>query len=223
MQATSAAIGGTALGRVAEGLHDARQALNRRGHAMVCCLCWFRSEVQPEREAVSVQASEIRRLLDTALSGGVDSSAAVAFMAQLAPDRVKTFSIGFREKKYDELEYARLTVDEVVSLHSQSTYVCHAIGFAPGFPFLGYLPEALQGIPRRESPRPRVPAGSVGITGKQTGVYPAQSPGGWAIIGTTPLSLADLDDAYFPISTGDRIRFVPIGEAEFEARRGERL
>ena len=116
-----------------------------------------------------------------------------------------------------------LTVDEVVSLHSQSTYVCHAIGFAPGFPFLGYLPEALQGIPRRESPRPRVPAGSVGITGKQTGVYPAQSPGGWAIIGTTPLSLADLDDAYFPISTGDRIRFVPIGEAEFEARRGERL
>jgi allophanate hydrolase subunit 1 len=84
------------------------------------------------------------------------------------------------------------------------------------------LPPALSGLPRRESPRERVPVGSVAIAGRQTGVYPESSPGGWHLLGRTPSRIVDLEEGYFPIRAGDRIRFEPIGPAEFEARRGER-
>lgn len=116
-----------------------------------------------------------------------------------------------------------LNPEEVADLHSSTTYRCYAIGFCPGFPFLGYLPQLLQGLPRRPSPRPSVPPGSVGITGRQTGIYPTASPGGWTLIGRTPLCLVDVDDAYFPIQAGDEVRFIPIDEAEFDRLRGERL
>jgi KipI family sensor histidine kinase inhibitor len=112
---------------------------------------------------------------------------------------------------------------EVIALHSGVEYDVFAIGFQPGFPYAGELPDALAGLPRRESPRARVPAGSVAIVGRQTAVYPTESPGGWHLLGRTPLCIVDLDEAYFPIRAGDRIRFHSIPAEEFEARRHERL
>jgi KipI family sensor histidine kinase inhibitor len=112
---------------------------------------------------------------------------------------------------------------EVIALHSGVEYDVFAIGFQPGFPYAGYLPTALSDLPRRDSPRLRVPAGSVAIAGRQTGIYPAESPGGWHLLGRTPACIVDLDEGYFPIRAGDRIRFRPIGAEEFEARRHERI
>jgi KipI family sensor histidine kinase inhibitor len=117
----------------------------------------------------------------------------------------------------------RLSRLEVIALHSSVDYSVFAVGFLPGFPYAGYLPAALSGLPRRESPRLTVPAGSVAIAGRQTAVYPVQSPGGWHLLGTTPLSIAQVEESYFPIQAGDRIRFQPISAEEFENRRHERL
>lgn len=116
-----------------------------------------------------------------------------------------------------------LSPAEVVARHTGVDYDVFAIGFQPGFPYAGYLPAALSGLPRRESPRLRVPLGSVAIAGRQTGIYPADSPGGWHLLGRTPLCIVDLDEGYFPLRAGDRIRFRPIPAGEFEARRHERL
>ncbi|HMB07503.1 MAG TPA: allophanate hydrolase subunit 1 [Isosphaeraceae bacterium] len=116
-----------------------------------------------------------------------------------------------------------LTESEVITHHSRPEYRVFAIGFLPGFPYAGYLPPPLSGLARRESPRVRVPAGSVAIAGRQTGIYPTDSPGGWHLIGRTPLRIVDLARGFFPIRAGDRLRFEPISPAEFEARRGERL
>jgi KipI family sensor histidine kinase inhibitor len=115
------------------------------------------------------------------------------------------------------------TPTEVIELHSSVEYRVHAIGFLPGFPYAGELPPELCGLPRRDSPRLRVAAGSVAIVGRQTAVYPRDSPGGWHLLGTTPLCIADLQDGYFPIRAGDTIRFKPIAVSEFEARRHERI
>jgi KipI family sensor histidine kinase inhibitor len=112
---------------------------------------------------------------------------------------------------------------EVIAMHSGVAYDVYAIGFQPGYPYAGDLPPALAGLPRREAPRVRVPAGSVAIAGRQTGIYPVESPGGWHLLGRTPLCIADVDEGYFPIRAGDRIQFRPIEADEYEARRHERL
>jgi len=117
----------------------------------------------------------------------------------------------------------RLSTDEVVAIHSEPEYHVFAIGFLPGFPYAGYLPERLSGLARRSEPRLKVPAGSVAIAGRQTGIYPLDSPGGWHLLGRTPLRIADADQGHFPIRAGDRIRFQPITLQEFEARCDERL
>jgi KipI family sensor histidine kinase inhibitor len=116
-----------------------------------------------------------------------------------------------------------LSQSRLIDLHSAPEYDVFAIGFLPGFPYAGYLPEALRGLPRRTPPRLRVRAGSVAIAGTQTGVYPQESPGGWHLLGQTPLRIVDVADGYFPIRAGDRLRFVPITPAEYAARLGERL
>ncbi len=109
-----------------------------------------------------------------------------------------------------------LTVDDVIRIHSGATYQIYLIGFTPGFPFLGGLPEILH-TPRLKTPRPVVPAGSVGIANNQTGVYPVECPGGWRLIGQTPLRLFDPGRKNpFLYETGDLIRFVPISEEEYQ-------
>lgn len=110
----------------------------------------------------------------------------------------------------DVAAHCGLTVAEVVRRHSGTDYLVHFLGFSPGFPYLGGLPPEL-GTPRLPTPRPRVPAGSVAIGGAQTGVYPQASPGGWRLIGRTPLRLFDAHrqpPAW--IELGDHVRFVPV-------------
>ena len=119
----------------------------------------------------------------------------------------------------DALATAReLTPARFVELHCAPTYFVGMLGFAPGFPYLAGMDPRLI-APRRATPRPRVPAGSVAIGGEHTGIYPLESPGGWHLIGRTPLSLFDIErDPPSLLQAGDRVRFVPITPAEFAAR-----
>ena len=115
----------------------------------------------------------------------------------------------------------QLTVSDVIKLHCEPEYLIYMVGFTPGFPFLGGLSEKLH-TPRLETPRTLVPEGSVGIANNQTGIYPIASPGGWQLIGRTPLKLfAPERDNPFLYQAGDRIKFKPIS-AEAYARRAEK-
>lgn len=115
--------------------------------------------------------------------------------------------------------HAGLSIAQVVALHKGTTYDVRAVGFAPGFPYLGGLSGRLR-APRRKTPRTKVPAGSVGIGGAQTGIYPLESPGGWQLIGRTPLRLFRPEDSPpVLLCLGDRVRFQEIDADEF-ARLG---
>jgi inhibitor of KinA len=110
-----------------------------------------------------------------------------------------------------------MTPAQVIELHSSSTYVVYFLGFVPGFAYLGELPQALV-TPRLATPRRRVPPGSVGIAGRQTGVYPVATPGGWRLLGRTPISMFRPHQTGFSfLSIGDRVRFTPINQEQFAA------
>ena len=113
-------------------------------------------------------------------------------------------------------EHAGLSTDEVVRRHSAKDCYCYMLGFVPGYSYLGGMDPSLE-TPRLKEPRVKIPAGSVAIGGKQTGIYPIDSPGGWNLIGTTPLCLFDPDrePAIF-LNAGMWVRFVPIDAADFE-------
>lgn len=115
-----------------------------------------------------------------------------------------------------------LAPDAVVGLHTSVEYRVYAVGFVPGFAYLGHLPPVLRGVPRLATPRVRVEPGSVGLTGEQTGVYPLARPGGWPLIGRTPVTLVDVAGGYFPLRVGDRVAFTRIDADEF-VRRGGRV
>lgn len=109
-----------------------------------------------------------------------------------------------------------LAVEALIALHAGPAYRCYLLGFRPGFPFLGGLDERLAAA-RLPSPRLRVPAGSVGIGGRQTGVYPVDSPGGWRLIGRTPVRLFDpTRPDPFLVRAGDTVRFAPIDRATYD-------
>jgi KipI family sensor histidine kinase inhibitor len=117
---------------------------------------------------------------------------------------------------------ARLQLPQakVTALHRDGAYVVEMMGFAPGFPYLEGLPPVLE-LPRRETPRERVPAGSVAIAGLRSGIYPSSTPGGWHLIGRTPIVLFDASrtpPAY--LAPGDRVHFVEIAAADFERYAG---
>lgn len=117
----------------------------------------------------------------------------------------------------DVARHAQISTKQVVDLHSNAEYRVACIGFVPGFPFLAGLPEKLA-TPRRDMPRKEIPSGSVGIGGAQTGIYPLRSPGGWNLIGRTPIKL--FDPAKNPptvLRPGDRVRFRVITREEFAA------
>lgn len=110
-----------------------------------------------------------------------------------------------------------LSSQEVIDIHCKPDYLIYMVGFTPGFAFLGGLDKRLH-TPRLETPRMKVPKGAVGIANNQTGMYPVQSPGGWQIIGRTPLNLFNPNqDNPFLYRAGDKIRFIPISEQKFYA------
>lgn len=113
-----------------------------------------------------------------------------------------------------------LTAEEVIAIHSGREYLIYMLGFTPGFPYMGGMDERIA-TPRLKTPRTAIPAGSVGIAGAQTGVYPIQSPGGWQLIGRTPYKLFDMErDEPFLLKAGQKVIFKPITEEEYMAIEG---
>ena len=129
------------------------------------------------------------------------------------------YDLEFAADLGDVALHVGLPVDEVARRHSTASYQVNCVGFTPGFPYLSGLPTELA-TPRRATPRTEIPAGSVAIGGAQTGIYPRKSPGGWNIIGRTPLPLFDVrrePPAIF--QAGDQVRFRRISRAEFDSYR----
>ena len=110
----------------------------------------------------------------------------------------------------------KISIEEIIKIHTKETYLVYCLGFLPGFAYMGKVNAAIQ-IARHPSPRKEVLAGSVGIAGMQTGIYPMNSPGGWQIIGRTPLKIFDQDPRVLgKLEAGNRIQFYPISFTEFE-------
>jgi len=114
-----------------------------------------------------------------------------------------------------------LTEEEVIQRHSNGLYLVYMLGFLPGFAYMGGMDESIT-CPRLTTPRTKIPAGSVGIAGAQTGVYPLDSPGGWQLIGRTPLKMFAINDdqAGFTLAAGDHVRCVPISEERYRELEG---
>ena len=119
-------------------------------------------------------------------------------------------------------EHNGLSPEEVIAIHSGGTYLVYMLGFLPGFAYMGGMDERIA-TPRLTSPRARIPAGSVGIAGGQTGIYPLASPGGWQLIGRTPVKMFAMEGetGRFALSAGDRVKFVPITEEQYREMEGE--
>lgn len=116
-----------------------------------------------------------------------------------------------------------LGVPEVIKFHQESQFLCEAVGFCPGFGYLTGLHPALTGLFRLDSPRPRVAPGSVAIMGDQSAVYPMERPGGWWLIGRTPLEFVNVEERFFPLEVGDTVEFFAVSEAEAREFEGRRL
>lgn len=119
-------------------------------------------------------------------------------------------------------EHNGLSPEEVIAIHSGGTYLVYMLGFLPGFAYMGGMDERIA-TPRLASPRARIPAGSIGIAGGQTGIYPLASPGGWQLIGRTPVKMFAMEGetGKFALSAGDRVKFVPISEEQYREMEGE--
>ncbi|GEM79368.1 5-oxoprolinase subunit PxpB [Vibrio superstes] len=122
------------------------------------------------------------------------------------------------EVALDAARYSKekgLSLQQLQEIHTSAEYQVHALGFAPGFAFMAQVPEMLQ-LPRLDAPRPRIAKGSVAIAGPQTAVYPEESPGGWNIIGRTPIELYNPQhDPMTVLSPGDKVRFIAISKRQF--------
>lgn len=119
----------------------------------------------------------------------------------------------------DVANHAGLSAEDVIQLHSERDYLIYMLGFLPGFAYLGGLNPVLS-MPRLRTPRHKIQAGAVGIAGSQTGIYPVASPGGWRLIGSTPVQLFDADrESPFLYEAGDYIRFRPVSIKEYDMIR----
>ena len=123
----------------------------------------------------------------------------------------------------DVARLAGLSVDQLIEIHSGAPFTCEAVGFQPGFAYLGSLPDRCQAIPRLDTPRLTTPAGAIGIAGRLTGIYPSASPGGWRIVGRTPLRVAAPESLHFPIAVGHTVKFQRISEQEYTLMEGDSL
>jgi KipI family sensor histidine kinase inhibitor len=152
------------------------------------------------------------------LMGRITAVAAQQGSAGLPPAKLLTVPVFYGGDYGPDLEgvaaHLGISSDEVIGLHTETVYRVYMIGFTPGYPYMGELPAALA-VPRRSTPRTRVPKGSVGIAQRQTGIYPVESPGGWQIIGWTPIELFD-PSRRLPslLEMGDRVKFEAVRTVE---------
>jgi inhibitor of KinA len=158
-----------------------------------------------------ILAAKIQSVLNASAFADETESAAQAVEIPVCYD------LEFAPDVADVARQAGLSEDEVVHRHSSASYRVSCVGFTPGFPFLSGLPPKLA-TPRRASPRKEIPAGAVGIGGAQTGIYPQKSPGGWNLIGRTPLRLFDVQrEPPALLQAGDRVHFRKISRDEFNS------
>ncbi len=155
------------------------------------------------------------------ISAGIGAAASAMDMANEQPRRTVEVPVSYGGDEGPDLSFVArrcgLSQSEVIALHSRGEYFCHFVGFTPGFPYLGGLDQSLA-CPRLDSPRVSLPAGAVGIGGAQTGLYPLGGPGGWRIIGRTPLlAYAPWRDPVCLINAGDRVRFINSKAEDFPA------
>ena len=167
----------------------------------------------PLERAFSDLAKELRGII----AGRVDAPGSTS--------RVVEIPVHYGGEFGPDLEFVArhnsLKPDDVIQIHSASDYVVYMIGFAPGFPYLGGMSQRIA-APRRDSPRLKISAGSVGIAGTQTGVYPIGTPGGWQLIGRTPIELfRPHENPPTLLRAGDVVRFRPITTTEYKSLRNE--
>ena len=161
---------------------------------------------------LEIELEKLKSVIDETV-GQLDS-------AQLPPPKIVKIPVSYGDEYGPDLEwvaeYQKMTTEEVIQLHIEPLYSVYMIGFMPGFPYLGEVPDALM-TPRRETPRTHVPQGSVAIAQKQTGIYPVQSPGGWQIIGRTPVSLFDPEKKQPSLlQMGDQVKFYAISREDMQ-------
>lgn len=176
------------------------------------CHPGYRS-VLVEFDSLAVEADRVQAFLANLLESTITATA--------DPERLVLVPVCYDPEfgldLADVAAHHGLATDEVIRRHTAPDYPVHFLGFIPGFAYLGGL-DPMLATARLATARPRVPAGSVGIGGEQTGVYPVSSPGGWRLIGRTPLRLFDPSaDPAALLTIGDRVRFQSISRAEFDA------
>jgi len=161
-------------------------------------------------DPLTLSASELKaRITDVAARPG---------SVGLPPAKLLTVPVFYGGEYGPDLEevagHLGISTDEVIRLHTETIYRVYMIGFTPGYPYMGELPAALA-VPRRSTPRTRVPKGSVGIAQRQTGIYSVESPGGWQIIGWTPIELFD-PTRRLPslLEMGDSVKFEAVRQVE---------
>ena len=178
----------------------------------------------PAYSTVTIYYDPMQRLfhdLDQELRGVIAELAE----APQADPRIVEIPVNYGGDVGPDLEFVArhnsLKPDDVIQIHSTPDYIVYMIGFAPGFPYLGGMSQRIA-APRRDSPRLQIPVGSVGIAGSQTGVYPIETPGGWQLIGRTPIEL--FRPREFPptlLRAGDVVRFRPITIEEYSSLRAK--
>lgn len=209
-------------------------AVNRRVHAWAAMLSsqapdWL-IELTPAYASLALHV-DVARIGGMGISDGDPLDAAIAWitaqldrpLSEAADDSTRTLTIPVLYGGDDGPDLAALAahagiaIEDVIARHTSVDYSVAMLGFAPGFPYLLGL-DATLAMPRLATPRTRVPAGSVGIGGLQTGIYPQAGPGGWQLIGRTPLRLFNAHrDPPSLLRAGDRVRFVAIDTARFDA------
>ncbi len=177
-------------------------------------------DVVPSYASVGVHVDPLRfdhAALEAVISHAWDAAAQEA-TRQREVEIPVCYGGAFGPDLADVARFAACSEDEVVARHAAGHYRVYMLGFLPGFAYLGGVASTIA-MPRRPSPRTSVPAGSVGIAGSQTGVYPCESPGGWRLIGRTPLSMFDLSrPAPALLAPGDSVRFVPLAHDRWTDR-----
>jgi len=177
-------------------------------------------DVVPTYCSVAIYFDPLRTNYDALLARVEQDAAQMPRMDRIAREAVRV-PVSYGDDLGPDLDavatFARITADEVVQIHTRATYRVFMLGFVAGFAYMGTVDERIA-MPRHATPRVRVPLGSVGIAGVQTGVYPAETPGGWRLIGRTPLKPFDPGRAEpFLMRAGDAVQFYSISRSEFDA------